>query len=61
MLILDKELALSEDRTLLCKLYGELRPLKGTEYCVRCARKAVAKAVTRPMEFMLMLTLMEMY
>ena len=60
-LILDKELALSKDRTLLCKLCGELRPLKDTEYCVRCARKAVAKAVTRPMEFMLMLTSMEMY
>ena len=61
MLILDKELPLSEDRTVLCKLCGELRPLKDTEYCVRCARIAVAKAVTRPMEFMLMLTLMEMY
>ena len=57
MLILDKELPLSDDRTLLCKLCGELRPLKDTEYCVRCARIAVAKAVTRPMEFMLLLTL----
>ena len=61
MLILDQKLALSEDKTLLCKLYRELRPLKGTEYCVRCARKAVAKAISKPMEFMLMLTLMEIY
>ena len=61
MLILDNELALSKYRTLLCKLCRELRPLKDIEYCVRCARKAVAKAVTKPMEFMLILTLMEMY
>ena len=61
MLILDQELALSEDRTLLCRLCGELRPLKGTEYCIRCARKAIAKAVNQPMEFMLMLTLIKMY
>ena len=61
MLILDPELALSEDKTKLYKLCRKLRPLRDIRSCVRCSKQAIAEALKEPMEFMIMLTLMEIY